>query len=167
MKKPLITIAALLVAAHAIASNDDQPIVAITWAKDGQPLVVGSHRFVDSTGALVPFAATMQQRFPYSTCTLEGSQPTYQSKQLAIGRTLILEPQRTPRGTIHLDIQAEDTAVRTVKTTDHGTCRSMSPVTDALSLTSLPVDLPAEGAITVSFPDAHYSLTLRFERDAQ
>lgn len=86
MKKTLVLIAALLTGAHAIAAGINPPIVAITWAKDGQTLVVGTHRFVDSTDALVPFSATMQQRFPYSTCTLEGSTPTYQAKQLAVGR---------------------------------------------------------------------------------
>lgn len=167
MKKTLVMIAALLTGAHAIAGSSNPPIVAITWAKDGQTLVVGTHRFVDSTGALVPFSATMQQRFPYSTCILEGSTPTYQAKQLAVGRTLILKPNRTSRGVAHLDIQAEDTEVRTVKTVDYGACSSMSPVTGGLPLTDLSVDLPEQGTVTVSFPDGRYALTLRVEKDSR
>ncbi|HDR9085982.1 hypothetical protein VI03_08490 [Burkholderia vietnamiensis] len=167
MKKSLATIAIAIAAAHANAGGQVGPIVNITWAKEGQTLVVGTHRFVDVSGRLIPFAMQSQQKFPYSTCTPDGISPTIEAKLLPVGRTLLLTPQRTPRGTIHLDIQAEDTEVRTVETTQRGPCTSMSPVTGGLPLTNLSVDLPEQGAITASFPDGHYALTLTVERDSK
>ncbi|MDN7683028.1 hypothetical protein [Burkholderia cenocepacia] len=167
MKKSLAAIAIAFAAAHANAGVTAGPIVNITWAKEGQTLVGGTHRFVDVSGRLIPFAILSQQQFPYSTCIPDGVSPKIEAKQLPIGRTLFLTPQRTPRGTIHLDIQAEDTDVRTVKTTEHGPCTSMSPVTGGLPLTNLSVDLPEQGAVTVSFPDGHYALTLRVEQDSK
>ncbi|MBN3776620.1 hypothetical protein G3O06_03445 [Burkholderia sp. Ac-20345] len=167
MKKTLVTIAVLLTAAVANAGSNTPPVVDINWSKEGQILVRGTHRFVAPTGALIPFAATTQQQFPYSTCTLDGNTPRYQAKQLPIGRALFLKPQRTSRGTIHLEVQAEDTEVRTVNSADHGPCTSMSPVTGGLPLTTLSVELPEQGAITVSFPDGHYALTLTVERDSK
>uniref|UniRef100_UPI003BEEB13B hypothetical protein n=1 Tax=Burkholderia arboris TaxID=488730 RepID=UPI003BEEB13B len=167
MKKSLAAIAIAITTAHANAGVTVGPIVNITWAKEGQTLVSGTHRFVDVSGRLIPFAMLSQQQFPYSTCTLDGTTPKYQAKQLPIGRTLFIKPQRTPRGTIHLDIQAEDTEVRTVKTTEHGACTSMTPVTAGLPLTNLSVDLPEQGATTVSFPDGHYALTLRVRIDSE
>ncbi|AOJ10039.1 hypothetical protein [Burkholderia mayonis] len=167
MKKSLAAIATAMAAAHANAGGTVGPIVSITWAKEGQTLVAGTHRFVDASGRLKPFAMLSQQLFPYSTCTPDGISPKIEAKQLPIGRTLLLKPQRTPHGTIHLDIQAEDTEVRTVKTTDHGPCTSMSPVTGGLPLTNLSVDLPEQGAVTVSFPEGHYALTLRVLSDSK
>ncbi|WP_321882641.1 hypothetical protein [Burkholderia cepacia] len=166
MKKSLAAIAIAIATAHANAGVTAGPIVSITWAKEGQPLVSGTHRFVDVSGRLIPFAMLSQQVFPYSTCTPDRISPKIEAKQLTVGRTLFLKPQRTPHGTIHLDIQAEDTEVRTVKTTEHGACPSMSPVTGGLPLTNLSVDLPEQGATTVSFPDGHYALTLRVRIDS-
>ncbi|RXV64522.1 hypothetical protein D1006_40090 [Burkholderia stabilis] len=166
MKKSLAAIAIAFAAAHANAGVTDGPIVNITWAKEGQTLVSGTHRFVDVSGRLIPFAMLSQQQFPYSTCTPDGISPKIEARKLPVGRTLFLKPQRTPRGTIHLDIRAEDTEVRTVKTTDNGPCSSMSPVTGGLPLTTLSVDLPERGAVTVSFPDGHYALTLRTITDS-
>lgn len=166
MKKSLVAFAIAIAAAHANAGSTTSSAVDITWAKEGQTLVRGVHRFVNPAGALAPFVTTTQQQFPYSTCTPDGNSPRYEAKQLAIGRTLLLKPQRTPSGTIHLDIQAEDTEVWTVKTTEHGPCSSMSPVTGGLPLTTLSVDLPEEGAVAVSFPDGHYALTLRVLSDS-
>ncbi|MCA8022731.1 MULTISPECIES: hypothetical protein [Burkholderia cepacia complex] len=167
MKKPLIALAIALVITQANAGDAAPPFVEITLAKEGQTLLRGTHRFVDASGALVPFAATAQQKFPYSTCTLDGGSPRFAAKQLPIGRMLILKPQRTPRGPIHLDIQAEDTEVKTVKSTAHGPCISLSPVTGGLPLTTVSVELPEQGAVTVSFPDGHYALTLKVERDSK
>ncbi|AKM45383.1 hypothetical protein NL30_36720 [Burkholderia contaminans] len=167
MKKTLSAIAIALVVTQANAGGTAAPFVEITLAKEGQTLLRGTHRFVDPTGALVPFAATTQQQFRYSTCTSDGGSPRHAAKQLPIGRMLLLKPQRTPRGTIHLDIQAEDTDVKTVKSTEHGPCISMSPVTGGLPLTTVSVDLPEQGAITVSFPDGHYALTLKAETDSK
>lgn len=167
MKKSLAAVAVAITTAHANAGVTSGPIVSITWAKEGQTLVSGTHRFVDVSGGLVPFAMLSQQQFPYSTCTPDGISPKIEAKQLTVGRTLLLKPQRTPRGAIHLDIQAEDTEVRTVKTTEHGPCSSMSPVTGGLPLTTLSVDLPEQGAITVSFPDGHYALILMVEQNSK
>ncbi|WP_323122530.1 hypothetical protein [Burkholderia alba] len=166
-KNSVVVIAALLAAAQAIAGTGTPPVVDINWAKEGQTLVQGTHRFADTSGSLIPFAVSFQQQFPYSTCTLDGTTPTFQAKQLPIGRTLFLKPTRTPRGAIHLDIQAEDTEVRSVKSTEHGACISMSPVTGGLPATTLSVDLPDHGATTISFPDGHYALTLRVRIDSE
>ncbi|WP_162999406.1 type II and III secretion system protein [Burkholderia sp. Nafp2/4-1b] len=165
MKTTILAIAVMLSATQANAGTDTSPAIDITWVKEGQTLVRGTHRFVNTSGGLVPFMATSQQQFPYSTCTLEGNTPGYQAKQLAVGRMLLLKPQRTSRGTIHLDIQAEDTEVRTVKSTDHGACTSFAPVIGGLPLTTLSVELPESGPLTVSFPDGQYSLTLRVGGD--
>ncbi|KVS70101.1 hypothetical protein [Burkholderia cepacia] len=167
MKKSLAAIAIAITAAHANAGGTGGPIFNITWAKEGQTLVAGTHRFVDVSGMLLPFAMLSQQQFPYSTCTHDGTSPKIEAKQLPVGRMLFMEPERTPRGTIHLDIQAEDTEVRTVKTTEHGPCTSMSPVTGGLPLTNLSVDLPEHGEVTVSFPEGHYALTLSVLSDSK
>lgn len=167
MKKSLAAIAIAITTAHANAGVTAGPIVSITWAKEGQTLVSGTHRFVDVSGRLIPFAMLSQQQFPYSTCTADGISPKIEAKQLAVGRTLFLRPQRTPHGTIHVDIQAEDTEVHTVRTTEHGPCTSMSPVTGGLPLTNISVDLPEQGAVTVSFPEGHYALTLRVLSDSK
>ena len=164
MKKPLTAFGIALVVTHAHAGTTAPPFVEITFAKEGQTLLHGTHRFVDATGALVPFAAIVQQQVPYSTCTSDGGSPRYAAEQLPIGRTLIVKPQRTPRGRINLDIQAEDSEVKTVKPTEHGQCTSMSPVTGGLPLTTVSIELPEQGSITVSFPDGHYALTLTVER---
>ncbi|WP_175891291.1 hypothetical protein [Burkholderia cepacia] len=167
MKKSLVAIAIAIAAAHATAGGIVGQVVKITWAKEGQTLVSGTHRFVDISGRLIPFAMTSQQQFPYATCTPDGRFPKIEAKQLPVGRTLFMKPQRTPRGAIHLDIQAEDTEVRSVKSTEHGACTSMSPITGGLPLTNLSVDLPEQGDVTVSFPDGHYALTLTALSDSK
>ncbi|WP_146123283.1 hypothetical protein [Burkholderia multivorans] len=167
MKKSIAAIAIALTTVHANAGVTAGPVVKITWAKEGQTLVSGTHRFVDVSGRLIPFAMTSQQQFPYATCTPGGHLPKIEAKQLPVGRTLFMKPQRTPRGAIHLDIQAEDTKVHSVKSTEHGACTSMSPVTGGLPLTNLSVDLPEQGEVTVSFPEGHYALTLTVLSDSK
>ncbi|WP_410199328.1 hypothetical protein [Burkholderia cenocepacia] len=167
MKKYFAATAIAIAAAHANAGSTVDPIVDITWTKEGKTLLAGAHRFVDPSGRLIPFATTSEQQFPYSTCTPDGGSPKIEAKRLVIGRTLFLKPQRTPRGTIHLDIEAEDTEVRTVESTHNGGCTSLRPVTGGLPHTTLSAELPESGALTVSFPDVRYALTLKLHQDSK
>lgn len=167
MKKTLTAIAIALVVTQANAGSTAAPFVEITLAKEDQTLLRGIHRFVDATGELVPFVEATQQQFPYWTCSSDGGVSRYAAKQLPLGLWVILKPQRTPRGTIHLDVQAEDTELKMVNSTKHGPCTSMSPVTGGLPLANVSVELPEQGAVTVSFPDGHYALTLKVVSDSK